>query len=172
MWHIFIFRTIFFNKMDGPLHECNNIIYLDFSNNYCHHISPQALQIQTQLRVLNFSRNYVGQSFQDDNSGEIMGRNSKLAFLNLHDTKITTLPRHVFIHNSMIKYLNISTDWTHGVLIFVTCLSFNFWICWQLNIWTQWVGHWFYFPSTKISLLLFKEILYLVREPFLFKLDK
>lgn len=110
-------------------HECNNIIYLDFSNNYCHHISPQALQIQTQLRVLNFSRNHVGQSFQDDNSGEILGRNSKLAFLNLHDNKITTLPRHVFIQNSMIKYLNISTDWTHGVLIFVTCLSFNFWIC-------------------------------------------
>nr|XP_034301918.1 toll-like receptor 4 [Crassostrea gigas]XP_034301919.1 toll-like receptor 4 [Crassostrea gigas] len=102
------FQNNFFNKMDGPLHGCNKIIYLDFSNNYCHYISPQAFQIQTQLEVLNFSRNYLGQSFQDDNSGEILGRNIKLAVLNLHDNKITTLPRHVFIHNPMIKILNVS----------------------------------------------------------------
>lgn len=175
MWHIFIFRTIFFNKMDGPLHGCNNIIYLDFSNNYCHHISPQALQIQTQLRVLNFSRNYVGQSFQDDNSGEIMGRNSKLAFLNLHDNKITTLPRHVFIHNSMIKYLNISNnrldtwsvDLCHMSQLQLLDLSYN--LISELN------------ESAIDCISQAQKILYcfsrksfilFVQEPFLFKLDK
>lgn len=97
----------FFNKMEGPLHGCNNIIFWFFQQLLALHFSTGFKNSNTARSAKLFS-NYLGQSFQDNNNGEILGHNIKLAVLNLDHNKITTLPRHVFIHNSMIKYLNVS----------------------------------------------------------------
>nr|XP_034301997.1 toll-like receptor 4 isoform X2 [Crassostrea gigas]XP_034301998.1 toll-like receptor 4 isoform X2 [Crassostrea gigas]XP_034301999.1 toll-like receptor 4 isoform X2 [Crassostrea gigas] len=102
------FQNNFIYEMNGPTSGCNKLMYIDFSNNYCRNFTPHMLKIQTQLKVLNFSRNDLGHIFQNDNKGEMLGSNLKLAVLSLHDNKITTLPRNVFINNSMIKILNIS----------------------------------------------------------------
>ncbi|XP_052674373.1 toll-like receptor 4 [Crassostrea angulata] len=104
------FQNNFIYEMHVPTLGCNNLVYLDFSNNYCRYFTPHMLKIQSQLEVLNFSRNDLGHIFQDDNKGELLGRNLKLTVLSLHDNKITTLPRNVFINNSMIKILNISRN--------------------------------------------------------------
>lgn len=104
------FQNNFIYEVYGPSSGCNNLVYFDFSNNYCRHFTPHLLKIQSQLEVLNFSRNDLGHLFQDDNKGKILGSNLKLAVLSLHDNKITTLPRNLFINNSMIKILNISRN--------------------------------------------------------------
>lgn len=127
------FQNNFIYEMYGPTSGCNYLVYLDLSNNYCRHFSPQMLKIQTQLEVLNFSRNDLGRIFQDDNKGKMLGSNLKLSVLSLHDNKIITLPRNVFINNSMITILNVShnrldtwrVDLRHMYQLQFLDLSFN-----------------------------------------------
>ncbi|XP_048757179.2 toll-like receptor 4 [Ostrea edulis] len=127
------FQNNFILKFNGPIFGSHNITYIDVSNNFCADISTQALNGFPRLEILNFSQNLLGHSFERDSNGEILRKNGNLTVLNLHDNKITFLPRRVFRNNLRIKLLNISYNrmekWTvdisHMYLLEHLDMSYN-----------------------------------------------
>ncbi|XP_061197751.1 toll-like receptor 4 isoform X1 [Saccostrea echinata] len=127
------FQNNFFVQIHGPIFGCDDVRYVDFSNNFCTFISAQVLKFSPKIEILNVSQNDLGFTLEKDINGEIFGNNRNLSVLNLHDNKIHILPEKLLKNNSRIQLLNISynriekwrVDIRHMFLLQHLDLSYN-----------------------------------------------
>ncbi|XP_078318696.1 toll-like receptor 4 [Crassostrea virginica] len=102
------FQNNFLYKIYGPMLGCNNVTYLDISNNHCSYISRYVFSAEPMLEVLKISQNLLGSFLKREVDGELLGHNKRLTVIDLHDNKITELPQRFFENNTMIQVMNIS----------------------------------------------------------------
>nr|XP_022314032.1 toll-like receptor 4 isoform X1 [Crassostrea virginica] len=102
------FQNNFLYKIYGPIFGCNNVTYVDISNNHCSYISRYVFSAEPMLEVLKISQNLLGSFLKREVGGELLGHNKRLTVIDLHDNKITELPQRFFENNTMIQILNIS----------------------------------------------------------------
>ena len=104
------FQNNFLYKIYGPILGCNNVTYVDISNNHCSLITRYVFNDKPMLEVLNISQNLLGSFLKenDKDSVEMLGYNKRLTVIDLHDNQITELQQRFFENNTMIQILNIS----------------------------------------------------------------
>ncbi|XP_061176379.1 toll-like receptor 4 [Saccostrea echinata] len=105
-------RNNFVNSWEGPVYiqPTNTRMTLDFSNNYCSHISPSILKDGGQVQNLNISHNDIGQDLDKDVHGETFKSLYSLENLDISFCKISKLSNLLVKNSSMLKYLNVSNN--------------------------------------------------------------
>ncbi|XP_061197752.1 toll-like receptor 4 isoform X2 [Saccostrea echinata] len=60
------FQNNFFVQIHGPIFGCDDVRYVDFSNNFCTFISAQVLKFSPKIEILNVSQNDLGFTLEKD----------------------------------------------------------------------------------------------------------
>ncbi|XP_061176380.1 toll-like receptor 4 [Saccostrea echinata] len=102
----------FLHSFEGPVYiqPTNNQITLDVSNNFCSHISPNAIKNGGQLQNFNISHNDIGQDLEKDVMGKTFESFVSLENLDISFCRITKLSNLVLKNSSKLKVLNVSNN--------------------------------------------------------------
>lgn len=96
----------------GPVYGLEHLEHLDMTANFCNNLSPDFFDTMPNLRSLNVSQNFLGQSLHPtaEHAGEHFKALANLKTLNLSENRITALPSNVFEKLERLQHLNLSTN--------------------------------------------------------------
>ncbi|XP_061165593.1 toll-like receptor 4 [Saccostrea echinata] len=105
--HLYMQNNIIY-ELNGPIVGFESVEHIDFSNNFCGHISSNFFQYFRNLSYLNLSHNALGETLERDKNGDIFQYLRMLTSLDLKRNRVVSLPNKIFRNLNKLENLDVS----------------------------------------------------------------